>query len=218
MDHPAVAQAMAFSIPDPRLGEEVGAAVVLRAGQPVTEIELQRFAASRLTDFKVPRRIVFLAEIPKGPTGKPQRVGLAGKLGIKAEANREVAPFVAPRTATEKTLAKLWQEVLRISPVGIQDDFFLLGGDSLSATRLALRIQHVFRFDFPVALLFQKTTIAGQAELIEQSMQADVSPELEADLLAEMEKLSDEEAERLLRKIAPSATANIGAAPDNHQP
>jgi acyl-CoA synthetase (AMP-forming)/AMP-acid ligase II/2-methylisocitrate lyase-like PEP mutase family enzyme len=213
MDHPAVAQAIAFAMPDSRVGEEVGAAVVLRTGQAVTEIELQRFAARRLTDFKVPRRIVFLAEIPKGPTGKPHRVGLAGKLGIKAETNRSEAPFVAPRTKTEETLAELWREVLRISPVGVHDHFFRKGGDSLSATRLAARIQHVLRFDFPVALLFQKATIAEQAEMIEQSRPLHLSSELESRLLAEMEQLTDEEARRLLLEITPASAATADATP-----
>jgi oxalate---CoA ligase len=83
-EHPAVAQALTFSIPHPMLGEEVGAAVVLREGQECGERELRDFAAKHLADFKVPRKIVFLPEIPKGATGKLQRIGLAEKLGITA--------------------------------------------------------------------------------------------------------------------------------------
>ncbi len=83
-EHPAVAQALTFSIPHPMLGEEVGAAVVLREGMACTERELRDFAAIHLADFKVPRKIVFLAEIPKGATGKLMRIGLAQKLGITA--------------------------------------------------------------------------------------------------------------------------------------
>jgi acyl-CoA synthetase (AMP-forming)/AMP-acid ligase II len=80
--HPAVAQALCFSIPHAKLGEEVGAAIVLREGMEVSERELRDFAAERLADFKVPRRVVFLAEIPKGATGKLMRIGLAEKLGL----------------------------------------------------------------------------------------------------------------------------------------
>jgi acyl-CoA synthetase (AMP-forming)/AMP-acid ligase II len=82
MDHAAVLQVVTFAIPHAKLGEEVGAAVVLREGQAVTEKELREFVARRLADFKVPRRILFLAEIPKGATGKLQRIGLAEKLGL----------------------------------------------------------------------------------------------------------------------------------------
>ena len=83
-DHPAVAQALTFGIPHPMLGEEVGAAIVLREGMAVTERELRDHAAKHLADFKVPRKVVFLDEIPKGATGKLMRIGLAEKLGIKA--------------------------------------------------------------------------------------------------------------------------------------
>jgi acyl-CoA synthetase (AMP-forming)/AMP-acid ligase II len=82
MDHPAVAQVVTFAVPHDKLGEEVAAAVVLREGKTATDRELRDFCAGRLADFKVPRKIVLLAEIPKGATGKLQRIGLAAKLGL----------------------------------------------------------------------------------------------------------------------------------------
>ena len=84
MDHPAVAQCLTFAVPHPMLGEEVAAAIVLREGATATESELREFAAVQLAQFKVPRKIVFLDEIPKGATGKLQRIGLAEKLGLSA--------------------------------------------------------------------------------------------------------------------------------------
>ncbi|APR82881.1 Fatty-acid-CoA ligase FadD7 [Minicystis rosea] len=84
LEHPAVQQAVTFGIPHDKLGEEVGAAVVLRPDASVGERELRDFAAARLAAFKVPRKIVFLNEIPKGPTGKLQRIGLAERLGVTA--------------------------------------------------------------------------------------------------------------------------------------
>jgi acyl-CoA synthetase (AMP-forming)/AMP-acid ligase II len=82
MDHPAVAQVVTFGMPHDKLGEDVAAAVVLKEGQTITEPELRTFVAGRLADFKVPRKILFLPEIPKGATGKLQRIGLAKKLGL----------------------------------------------------------------------------------------------------------------------------------------
>ncbi len=82
MDHPAVAQCLTFGVPHAKLGEEVGAAIVLRQGVSVKDTDLREFCATRLAAFKVPRRIVFLDEIPKGATGKLQRIGLAAKLGL----------------------------------------------------------------------------------------------------------------------------------------
>lgn len=81
MDHPAVQQVVTFAMPDKKLGEEVAAAVVLRDGHKASEQEIRAFAGSRLANFKVPRKILFLEEIPKGATGKLQRIGLAKKLG-----------------------------------------------------------------------------------------------------------------------------------------
>jgi acyl-CoA synthetase (AMP-forming)/AMP-acid ligase II len=82
MDHPAVLQVVTFGIPHEKLGEEVGAVVVLREGMSATERELREFAAVRIADFKVPKKVLFMAEIPKGATGKLQRIGLAQKLGL----------------------------------------------------------------------------------------------------------------------------------------
>ncbi len=82
MAHPAVQQVVTFAIPHPKLGEEVGAVVVLREGMQVSEQELREFVATRVTDFKVPRKLLFREEIPKGATGKLQRIGLAQKLGL----------------------------------------------------------------------------------------------------------------------------------------
>ncbi len=82
MDHPAVLQVVTFAVPHDKLGEEVGAAVVLREGMTATDQEIRAFAATKLADFKVPRKIVILQEIPKGATGKLQRIGMAQKLGL----------------------------------------------------------------------------------------------------------------------------------------
>jgi acyl-CoA synthetase (AMP-forming)/AMP-acid ligase II len=82
MDHPAVQQIVTFAMPHEKLGEEVAAAIVLREGMRATEQEIRDFAAKKLADFKVPRKILFLQEIPKGATGKLQRIGMAQKLAL----------------------------------------------------------------------------------------------------------------------------------------
>jgi oxalate---CoA ligase len=82
LQHPAVAQAVAFSMPHDRLGEEVAAAVVLHEGASTNEKELREHAAAHLADFKLPKTILILPDIPKGATGKVQRIGLAEKLGL----------------------------------------------------------------------------------------------------------------------------------------
>ncbi len=82
LEHPSVAQAVAFAAPHAKLGEEIGAAVVLEDGASLTQRQLRDFAAERLAGYKVPRIVVFVEAIPKGPSGKLKRVGLAGALGI----------------------------------------------------------------------------------------------------------------------------------------
>jgi oxalate---CoA ligase len=84
MDHAAVAQVVCFGMPHAKLGEEVAAVVVLREGQQASERELQDFVGARAADYKVPKKILFMDEIPKGATGKLQRIGLAQKLGLGA--------------------------------------------------------------------------------------------------------------------------------------
>jgi acyl-CoA synthetase (AMP-forming)/AMP-acid ligase II len=83
MEHEAVRQAVTFAMPSRTFGEDVAVAVVLHEGVEIDAEALRSFVAARLAPFKVPRTIVFLAEIPKGPTGKPQRIGLAQRLGVQ---------------------------------------------------------------------------------------------------------------------------------------
>ena len=82
MDHPAIAQVVTFGMPHDKLGEEVAVVVVLREGKQATEREIRDFASQKLADYKVPKKILFMNEIPKGATGKLQRIGLAQKLGL----------------------------------------------------------------------------------------------------------------------------------------
>ncbi len=82
LNHPAIAQVVTFAVPHDKLGEDVVAAVVLEPGAQATEQDIRQFASERLNAMKVPRKVFFLDEIPKGATGKLQRIGLAKKLGL----------------------------------------------------------------------------------------------------------------------------------------
>jgi acyl-CoA synthetase (AMP-forming)/AMP-acid ligase II len=82
LGHPAVEQVVTFAVPHEKLGEDIAAAIVLEDGADISERDIRGFAAQRLADFKVPRKVIFLKEIPKGATGKLQRIGLAEKLGL----------------------------------------------------------------------------------------------------------------------------------------
>ena len=162
LEHDAVGQAVAFAVPHPTLGEDVAAAVVLRPGSTSDEGDLRRFAFQRLAPFKVPSRIVFVDAIPKGPTGKIQRIGLHEKL--RTELQQE---FVAPRSDMEEILVQLWGEVLTADNIGVHHNFFGLGGDSLAASRLVARINSRFDLSISVSVVFEAPSVEAQAVLVE---------------------------------------------------
>ncbi|MBI2197271.1 MAG: amino acid adenylation domain-containing protein [Candidatus Rokubacteria bacterium] len=162
--HPAVAEAVVFPIPHPTLGEDVGAAVVLRTGSQAAEQDLRRFVAERLANFKVPGRMLLVDRIPTGATGKPQRTRLAEQLGLQAGARLHTAAASGPpRTPTESALAEIWAAVLGLEAVGIQDDFFALGGDSIHAMLIASRVRDALGVELPLSSIFQTPTVAGLA-------------------------------------------------------
>lgn len=171
MDHPAVVQAVAFAMPDEKLGEEVAAAVVLNNdSEGTTERDIQDFATNRLSDFKVPRRVLIVDQIPKGPTGKLQRIGLAEKLGVSSVNQHESdsAEYADPETETEKTLAGIWQQVLRVDRVGRNDDFFDLGGDSMLASQVIVRIEEQMDRKLRMLAFFDSPTLYVMASNIDK--------------------------------------------------
>ena len=139
--HPSVLEAAAFGVPHPTLGEEAMAAVVLRPGAPVPEIFLRRFIASRLAEFKLPRRIISLSSIPKGATGKPSRAALAALLKSELDAASGESGVSGE---LEAKLSQIWRRILKIDYVGARDDFFQLGGDSLALTLMMAEVESEF--------------------------------------------------------------------------
>jgi acyl-CoA synthetase (AMP-forming)/AMP-acid ligase II/aryl carrier-like protein len=158
--HDAVGQAVTFAISHPTLGEDVAAAVVLKPGATADDAELRRFARARLADPKVPQAIIFVDDLPKGPSGKLQRVGLADVFR-----DRLHATFVTPRTDLERTLASLWADVLAIDAIGVHDNFFAAGGDSLQVVLLAARSAQA-GVPLAAAEIFRHPTVAMCAALV----------------------------------------------------
>jgi acyl-CoA synthetase (AMP-forming)/AMP-acid ligase II len=166
LDHPGVAEAIAFAVPHAQLGEEIGVAVVPRQGASVTEAEIREHAARRLAAFKVPRVVRIVAAIPKGPTGKPQRIGLAEKLGVAPldyAQTRSAVASAAPPTGIEARLAAIWRRVLDCEAVGAEDDFFALGGDSVLAVLLLEEVARELGGEIPMLAFLERPTIAAMA-------------------------------------------------------
>jgi len=165
LEHPAVAQAVTFAVLHPQLGEDVAAAVVLREGASATESQIRTFAAERLAVPKLPRRVLIVDEIPKGPTGKVQRIGLGQRMAhlLRAE-------FVPPRGRVQERLAEVWAGVLKVERVGAHDDFFALGGSSLLAVEMLSRAQAAFEVQVSVDGFFRDSTLSGVAEAIQERL------------------------------------------------
>ncbi len=167
--HSAVAEAVAFAIPEPSLGEDVAAAVVLRPGAHVSAADLQQFAAQRLAEFKVPRKIVFLSALPKGPTGKVQRIGLAAELGLTGPSSPEISPENSSDALglwREWLLTEIWEDVLKRKPIGKHDEFVALGGHSLLGASILARVESGFGKTLSLTNLLEAPTVARMAALL----------------------------------------------------
>jgi acyl-CoA synthetase (AMP-forming)/AMP-acid ligase II/thioesterase domain-containing protein len=165
--HPAVRQAVTFSMDDPLLGEEVAAAVVVGPESAAGERELQDFVAQQLAPFKVPRRIVVVYEIPKGPTGKVQRIGLAEHLGVRGKETAVTPDRRPPYGFLEHELVGIWESVLGLPGLGVADDFFALGGDSILGAEAVARIRELVDDpDLPLTSIVRAPTPAAMAHEI----------------------------------------------------
>ncbi len=191
LEHRAVAQAASFGVAHETLGEDLVAAVVLRAGASADESMLRRYLLERLAPFKVPSSIVVVAALPVGATGKVQRAELQRTL-----AGRIAKHHTAPRNATERSIEAIFREVLGCGPVGVHDSFFSLGGDSLRGTRVIARLNQRFGAAFTMVMLFERPSIAELAVEIEAA-QSSLDDWCEA-IVTEIAQLSDEEVARLL--------------------
>jgi amino acid adenylation domain-containing protein len=169
--NPQIRQAAVFAIPHPTLGQDVAAAVVCDPAASVDEKAVRAAVATRLSAHKVPRRVMLLDELPTGPTGKIQRLTLARTLGLDKPAT-EPARCQTAVSPLQTALTALWSRLLGVEYVGLEEDFFLLGGDSLLATRLIAEVRDALLADVPLAAVFgEASTVAGMTQLIEQTRQ-----------------------------------------------
>jgi hypothetical protein len=126
--------------------------------------EYRRFLAQKLPKYMVPTIVVTLSRMPTSSNGKRDYSVLPIPENTEIDRMDDFAP---PCSVVEKVLAELWSDALHVSPIGIHDNFFSLGGNSLQATRLITRIQEKFQSGVPLlALFFQDPTIAGLANAL----------------------------------------------------
>jgi amino acid adenylation domain-containing protein/non-ribosomal peptide synthase protein (TIGR01720 family) len=160
--HPDVASAVVTARED-RPGEKRLVAYVVFAGRPAPAGELRAFLAESLPFYMLPAAFVPLDALPLSPNGKLDRRGLP------APADRADGPYAAPRTAVEQALTRIWAEVLGIARVGVDDDFFELGGDSIQGVRVLTRVQTTFGVALSARAVFDAPTVARLATVVQEA-------------------------------------------------
>jgi acyl carrier protein len=139
----------------------------------------------------LPSAIVLLEKLPLTPNGKVDCRGLPAPSGEGAELQ---STFVAARNPLEEILRSIWEAVLKREPIGVEDHFFELGGNSLLATQVMSRMHDALQVELPLRAIFENPTIAGLAASIAR-MQGEVEEEsIDDQLLAKIERLTEEEA------------------------
>jgi len=170
--------------------------IVPSAERPTVSL-LRRALAEKLPQYMIPSAVVLLDNMPLTATGKIDRRMLPDPRTARPELDR---PFVAPRTPIEVQLAQIWSEVLGLDHVGINDNFFDLGGHSLTAARVVTRAIKHFQLELPLAALFQAPTVADMALVILEAQARRLESSDLDRILSDVEGLSEEEAERVLKR------------------
>ena len=176
--HPAVLEAAAVGVPDRYVGEDLVAFAVLRNGMRCDELELLSFCESHLGYFKTPTRVHFVADLPKGPSGKVQRLRLAEEAerlaatsaavldGAGASAMTEESAGQAGGLSLEQIITEIWTELLGASQIRPDSNFFALGGQSLQAIQCLSRLRERTKIVLSLADFFENATVAELAALV----------------------------------------------------
>jgi acyl-CoA synthetase (AMP-forming)/AMP-acid ligase II/acyl carrier protein len=195
LDLPIVKEAAVVAASDRSGDQHLVAYVAFNGENTPTVSTLRRTLATRLPEFMIPSVFVILDSLPKAPNGKVNLRALPEPSRARPTLDQTLVP---PRTPVEATVCAIWAEVLGLDQVGIDDPFLDLGGHSLAASQVIAKIAETFHVDLPVSTLFEAPTVAGIAAAIAASLAQDAEREPRDRLLAELEQLSDAEAERLL--------------------
>jgi amino acid adenylation domain-containing protein len=183
-EHESVTEAVVIAPEDKGSEKRLVAYVVTTPGASRNVSDLRSHLRSRLPDYMIPSAFVYLDALPLTSHGKIDRRALPAP---DAERPALAEAFIAPGTPAETRLASIWTKLLGINRIGINDNYFELGGDSLLATQLASQVRSVFEVELPLVELFRHPTLAEMATSIEEA------------IIEQMEEISDEEAEQLLR-------------------
>jgi natural product biosynthesis luciferase-like monooxygenase protein len=188
-EHPMVREAVVLA-PDSSNGDKrLVAYVIPRLGSQPTANQLRHFAKDKLPDYMVPAQVVFLDKFPQTPNKKIDRKALPVP---ENDGNETESDFEPPATAVEQVVAGVWAELLGIQHISRTDNFFDLGGNSLSATLLVSRLREIFRVSLPLASAFDAPTLSGLAALVVANEPQPGLVEKTAKLLKQIEGMSED--------------------------
>jgi acyl carrier protein len=193
--HPAVRSTVVLAREDEPGNKRLVAYVVPYQEQASKTAELRHLLQQQLPEYMVPSAFVLLKTLPLTANGKVDRQALPAPDRERPELEET---FVAPRTPAEEVLAGIWAEVLGLERIGIDDNFFELGGHSLLATQVMSRLRTALQVEIPLRQFFDSPTVAGLAAIVTQKLAEQTDSELLAEMVAELEELSEEELQAVL--------------------
>lgn len=197
--HPAIQELIVTSREDTPGDKRLVAYVVLKGKTVSGTQELRAHVSQKLPDYMVPSAFVFLESLPRTPIGK---VDLERLPAPDAKRHELDVRYSAPRNSVEEVLATIWAQVLNLDHVGIEDNFFELGGHSILVIQIASRVRDIFKVELPLRDIFAKPTVSGLAESLRENSKHGAKIEKMADLLLQVERLSENEVEQLLDERA----------------
>jgi amino acid adenylation domain-containing protein len=192
-EHPAVWECVVLAREDVP-GEKHLVAYVVGL-QEVTVAGLRSFLQEKLPAYMIPSQFLFLDAMPLTPNGKVDRKALPSPASVRSEL--EVA-FISPRTPAEQVVAGIWAEILRMDHIGLNDNFFKLGGHSLRGAQVISRLRDAFQVKLPVRSLFERPTVEGLVSEIAQLRGGREIIEEIAEVIQKIEHLSEEEIKDIL--------------------
>jgi len=143
---------------------------VIDDGTELNETELRRFLKEKLPDYMIPSVIVLMEKLPLTANNKVDRKALPEPINLSSSVSKD---YVEPTTDTEKKLALIWSSILKIEKIGILDNFFEIGGHSMIAVNMIIRIEKEFGIRLPLATLFEQSDIQKLAKVIEAGITPD---------------------------------------------
>ena len=200
LSYPGIREAVVIARPEEDGSGRLIAYFTSDQRQVATASKLRKFLKTTLPDYMIPSVFQRLEAIPLTSNGKVDRHALPVPDQTRPDLENR---FVEPRTPVEKRLAAIWAEVLQLKRIGVNDNFFDLGGHSLAAARVISRVIQAFRWELPVHAMFDAPTVAEMAAVITAKQGKEADDDDLARMLAEIESISENQAKTLLKKEVP---------------